>query len=245
VIVALRAAMIAETAYARCDVRITGGDTACIAKSTEILGGIKAETGRKAETSGTLATPSRTKCLSGVFEKLELVLSGYLGEAIHPDALSVEMYRENCACTDGGVLEVVCDFVGVEIERCGVDVDEDWTGSAANDGACGCEETEWRGDDVIAGTNAGSLHSKPEGVGTGGAGNGFRDAEVGRDLALQGGGLFSQDELLGFADTSDGFLDFGSNGGVLPLEVEHRNRGVGRILESWIAHRFISGEPRF
>jgi hypothetical protein len=83
------------------------------------------------------------------------------------------------------------------------------------------------------------LHRQPERVGAGGAGDGFGDAEVLGNFALEGGGFVAKNKLLRFADPRDGGFHLGANGRVLPLEVEDRDGSFGDALGGRITQLIV------
>jgi hypothetical protein len=112
------------------------------------------------------------------------------------------------------------DFAGIDIERLGIDVNQDGTRSGANDRACGCEEAERSRNDRIPGLNSSSYQREPESVGSGGTTHSMSSACEGRDLFFQCFDFSAQYEVLGTAHALNGTQDFWPNACVLPLKIE-------------------------
>ena len=108
---------------------------------------------------------------------------------------------------DPEVVTLTGQIGGVEAqirgERCGTDVErvrfhvaEGRAVLGVPDGPGGGEEGEAGDQDVAAGLGAQRLEGKQEGVGARGAANGVLDAQVGRQLQLQGFHLRAEDKAL-------------------------------------------------
>ncbi len=126
------------------------------------------------------------------------------------------------------------DAGGIEIQRVRIDVGKYGTRAGAYDGAARGEETERRRDDGIARLHASSGECEPQCVGTGGAADGRRRSDEGRDFALKGFDFGAEDEVLRSAHALDRGKNFFANLRVLPLQVEQRDSGqFGRGRRHW------------
>jgi len=181
--------------------------------------------GGAAERAGTAPAPGGAEGLRGVFHDDQLALLRDLRERVHVGALPVEVDGQDGLEPGGEIAgEPVLEALGREVQGLGVDVDEDSASAGADDGADGGEEAEGRGEDFVAGADAAGGEREPDGVGAGGAADaGGRAGEL-RGALLEGFQLRAEDELLGFADAVDGGANFVADAGVLPGQVQQRDR---------------------
>ena len=147
-----------------------GRHHAGVARRAQVLGGIKAEGGGVAQRARFHSLPLRAPGLGGVFNQLQPMLLSKTGKGGPVGALAVEMHGQNGS--DGRAARAIqnrFDGGGLQIEGGRVDVGQQQRRSGAQNGADRGEKAEWRGDDGIAGTDAGGGQRQPERVGARGA----------------------------------------------------------------------------
>ncbi len=225
--VALAHSVGAEHAAALVDDAGRGGDETGVAHGVEILGGIEAETGDVAQGPRRSAAPGCAEGLGGVFDQEKAICLFEAPEAVHIRTLPVEVDGH-----DGfGLPRVVCgmrddrlDCCGTQVVGVGVNIRENWRGTAAQDGAHRGKEAEGRGDDDISGADSGTRHGEPECVGTAGATDGVRRSARKCSSALKRGDLRTKDKLLRVANLCNGCQNLLTQSGELPSEIKHHNR---------------------
>jgi len=203
-------------------------DHAGIAGGTEVFGGIEAEGGDIAKSSGFDSTPLRAPSLGCVFDEREAALLADTGEGGPVGALTEEVNWQDGA--DGfslGSVEGGFDGGGGKVEGCLVDIGECGCGPGAKDGADGGEKAEWGGENGGIGTDSGGGEGEPEGIGTGRAADCVGYPELPGCGLLKCSDLLSQDKLLRLKHMAYGGKQFPMKGLVLAFEVEHRD-GCGR-----------------
>ena len=115
------------------------------------------------------------------------------------------------------------DFVRVDVEGQGVDVDEDGLGVEAMDDAGRGEEGERRGDDFVAGADIQGHEGDEQGVRAGRDADGVGGAGIGGHGLLEFLDFGTHDEVLGVANVVDDGPDLVADGPVLGFEIEQRN----------------------
>src|SRR5580700_3890350 len=128
---------------------------------------------------------------------------------------------------------VLANQIRVEIQRAGIDVDENWSRACAHDGTCRSKKAEWGSNDRIARLYASSDQRQPEGFGSGGATDGVSRSGEGCNLALERLNFRAENEVLRIANARNGGQDLVANAVILAMQVEKGNgfrRGASRRL---------------
>jgi len=198
------AALVAEGAAHVGEFFVVGDDHAAFAGG-DLFIGVEAEDADAAEGADLAAFVGTAEAFAGVFDEGDFVAGGDGGDFVHADGVAEGFDGEDGFGFggDGGF-----DFVGIEVEGLGVDVDEDGSGADHLDDVGGGDEGEGGGDDLVAGADVQGEEAAVEAGGAGGDGDGFVDVEVVLEGVFELGAFGAQGEMAGFQNVDDG-LDFG------------------------------------
>ena len=169
------------------DLLAGSGDRAAVPETAEILGREEAERRRRAERAGTPVRTGRPRRLSGVLqhrdtERLDLADRGDVAEQVDGD----DRLRGG---SQGRVHGLRRDH-----HRLRIDVAEDGTGAGRWDRLGGRVERERRHDDIVARPDAHRAQGDRQRVRAVGDADDVIDAEIVRELALEGRDLGAEDE---------------------------------------------------
>ena len=127
-------------------------DHARIAGRAQVLGRVKAESGRVAQGARLAPIPAGSEGLGSVFDQRHAVLLLELLKAIPLDRLAVEMNRQDGSNLGAG-FQACLGRGWTEIEGLRINIREHRLGSGAQNGAGGREKTEGGGNNHIARAN--------------------------------------------------------------------------------------------
>ena len=159
-----------------------GRQQSAVSHAAEIFGGIETEAADVAQRAGVAAGVFGADRLAGIFDDRQIVLGGDAADFVHRGALAEQMHRQDGF---GALPDERFDFVGIEIERARLDIDEDRLGAQARDGAGGGEERVAGADDFVAAADFQGHQRQKQGIAAGGAGDGVARAGVLRNGSFQ------------------------------------------------------------
>ena len=202
------------------------GHQATVAVAAQALGREEAEDGEVAKAAGAAPLVARAERLAGVFDDHQAVLAGDRAHGVGVGRQAEQVDRHDGL---GHGRDGAGDGRGVDVQRIGVDVDEDRARAGLHDRFGGRIEGEGRGDDLVALAHAGRLQGDRQAIGA----VSHADRGVGRqilgDLGLERFHVGPQNELSAAHDVEDGGLDFVAHVGDLPLDVHQTDRHVTRL----------------
>src|SRR6266849_7305867 len=232
VIVAPRTAVVAELSHALGHLRTGRGDNSRVPVGAQVFGGIETEGGGYTERARSTPAPLGANRLRGVFDDGNREFLGvFLNDAVecvHVGALAVKMYGKNRTKIFGSLrLDLPYNERGIQIQRAGIDVDEDWRRARPHNCARRGKEAEGGGDDRVPGLYASGNERQPERLRSGRATDGAGRSCQRGNLTLKRLDLGTENEALRIAHTRDGGQHFFADAIVLASQVKQRN-GLGR-----------------
>ena len=199
---------------------VVGQDHAGVAEGAQVLGGEEGEAAHVADRAAAAALVLGADGLGAILDDRDMAAPGDLHDGIHVGHLAEEVNGQDGlgARCDGRL-----DFMRVDVEGQGVDVDENGLGVEAVDDAGRGEEREGRGDDFVAGADVQGHEGDEQSVRAGGDADGMGGAGIGGHGLLEFLDFGAHDEILGVADVVDDGPDLVADGPVLGFEIEQRN----------------------
>ena len=218
--------MDAQCRQAARQIGVGGGEQAALAHGAEVLGGEETEAVDVGERGDAAALVFGADGLGRVAEDAPAVAPRDGGDRVHVGRAAVEMDRHH-GLDAGRAAGHVLEPRRIHVVGEGIDVDEDRLSARAHDGAGGGEEGEGRGDDAVAGANAGGQQRQKEGIRAGAADDGVRGAAVGGELLFQQCDVLAQDEALGIDDARQRSQNLVTQWPVDGAQIEQRNAPGG------------------
>jgi len=128
----------------------------------DVFGGLKAETAQIGKCACLFAFPFCHVALAGIFDDLEVMLSGDGVDFVHVADFAAHMDGDN----GGGVFgEFFLNFIGMNHKGGGIYIDEHGEGTEEKDGVDGCDKGVGSGNDFIASSDAEAVERGDEGIG--------------------------------------------------------------------------------
>src|ERR1700674_5772064 len=230
------AALIAKFPGEHGKVRIICDDHSTFAGGNLFIG-IEAKDARVSERSHFAAVELRAKGFASILDDEELVTPGNLEDFVECRGTAEGVHHDDCTSAQG---DGFFDPGRIEIQRLGIDVNEDRHGALVKKNIGDGDESKRRDDDFIAFGDAQSAYTEMEGAGSGIHGDGIRSAAVTGDGLLELFHLGAEAQAGGAENCADGGdVRFGDIGG--GERNSHRGRfhglaGPGRGEDAW---RFI------
>ena len=234
VMIAARLAMNADLAHGIGEFLIICETCSTVAVASEWFGWEEAGASDGGEVAGSASLVGCAEALCSIFDNGDVVSCCDLVDCVHIGALTIERDRKNCFCflRDDRFkmlrIEIVGPGVNVHIHRLGTEKRNDLDRS---------DESERRGDDLVAGTNPNRHECEQQRVSAAGTGDAVATAGKGSELLLQLPNFRAHDVLGMIEDTLDARVDAAFEIAVLRLEVDelHQLPPTMRKSPAWIS----------
>ncbi len=235
-VVAPRAAMVAELPHVLGHLRTRSGDDSRVSVGAQVLGGIETESGGHTERACSAPVPLGANRLGGVLDNcdsefLRVFLGVFLGvflndavECVHVGALAVKMHGKNRAKIIGSLrFDLPYNERGIQIQRARIDVHENGRCAGTHNCAGRGKEAERCSNDRVSGLDARSDERQPEGFRSGRATNGTGRSRQRGNLTLERLDLRTENEALRIAHARDGGQHVLADSIILAAQVQERD----------------------
>lgn len=202
---------------------IVRGDETAIAGSAKILRGEKAEATEVADGADEAVVVLGPDSLRGIFDDKKVVRFGELQNRVHVRGEAEEMDGHDGAGLRGNR---GFDFLWVNVESQGINIDKDGLGADVSNGPSGGDEAEGCGDDFLTGADLCGKKRKDQSVGARGAADSVLGIEFGGNFLFQFFDFRAKDEILRVHDTRNRGHDFITNRSELRTKVEEVEEGL-------------------